>query len=144
MVNNFFDLNGRTIAHTSHTNSLFVMKTTMFRLILLLVLGVGFGLTGCKEATPNTPTGTNQSDDDDNNTGDPDTHEGITYKLGIIPTSLPSMQIPEINQPTAAKIELGRHLFYDKRMSTTRQVSCGSCHDPEKGFADNVAVSPGI
>lgn len=120
------------------------MKTSMFRIILLLLVVAGFGLTGCKEATPTTPTGTNQPPDDDNNTKDPDTHEGITYQLGIIPTSLPSMQIPEINPPSAAKIELGRHLFYDKRMSTTRQVSCGSCHAPEKGFADNVAVSPGI
>jgi cytochrome c peroxidase len=120
------------------------MKTSPFfrslPIVSLLALVVMFGMMGCKEATPSDPPVVNQPPTD----GDDQSTDEITYKLGIIPTSLPAMVIPEFNQPSVAKIELGRHLFYDKRMSTTREVSCGSCHAPSKGFADNVGISPGI
>jgi cytochrome c peroxidase len=118
------------------------MKTSPFirslPIVSLIALGVLFG-TGCKEAAPSDPPTNNQPPDNpDNTNGD------VTYKLGIVPTELPAMNVPETNPTTAAKIELGRHLFYDKRMSTTRQISCGTCHTPSKGFADNTAVSPGV
>jgi cytochrome c peroxidase len=37
---------------------------------------------------------------------------------------------------TAAKVELGRHLFYDTRLSVNTQQSCASCHDQAKAFTD--------
>jgi cytochrome c peroxidase len=39
---------------------------------------------------------------------------------------------------------LGRVLFYDKNLSSDRTVSCGSCHDQQKGFADDKPVSLGV
>lgn len=52
--------------------------------------------------------------------------------------------IPADNAQTAAKIELGRLLFFDKRLSRNDMVACASCHMPEKGFADGKPVSTGI
>ena len=44
----------------------------------------------------------------------------------------------------AAKVELGRYLYFDRRLSADETVSCASCHDPKHGFTDGAAVSTGI
>jgi cytochrome c peroxidase len=45
---------------------------------------------------------------------------------------------------TAAKVELGRKLFFDKRLSSDATVSCATCHDPALAFADGKPVSEGV
>lgn len=45
---------------------------------------------------------------------------------------------------TRAKIELGRQLFFDKRLSADNTISCASCHEPEKGFTVATRVAAGI
>ena len=44
----------------------------------------------------------------------------------------------------AAKVELGRHLYFDKRLSRDNTVSCASCHDPSKGWSNAAAVATGV
>ena len=44
---------------------------------------------------------------------------------------------------SAAKVELGRHLFYDKRMSLNGRQSCASCHRQELAFTDGKARAEG-
>ncbi|PUA27224.1 MAG: di-heme enzyme [Cellvibrio sp. 79] len=44
---------------------------------------------------------------------------------------------PADNPMTEAKFQLGRHLFYDKRLSGGGTISCASCHEQNKAFADN-------
>jgi len=44
---------------------------------------------------------------------------------------------------TPAQVELGKLLFFDPRLSGTNNVSCATCHKPEKAFADGRAVSLG-
>src|SRR5262245_19015922 len=44
--------------------------------------------------------------------------------------------IPADNPMTAEKVELGRKLFFDARLSADGTVSCASCHDPKRAFAD--------
>jgi len=63
-----------------------------------------------------------------------------------IPLGLdPELQyIPEDNPLTAEKIELGKMLYFDKRLSADNTVSCASCHHPKFGFTDGMAVSTGI
>lgn len=39
---------------------------------------------------------------------------------------------------------LGRVLFYDKRLSSSKEISCASCHKADKAFADNAAFSQGV
>jgi cytochrome c peroxidase len=51
---------------------------------------------------------------------------------------------PADNPQDAAKIALGRQLFFDKRLSIDGSVSCASCHDPRKAFTDQRATSIGI
>jgi cytochrome c peroxidase len=45
--------------------------------------------------------------------------------------------VPDDNRITTEKIALGKQLFFDRRWSKTRTVSCSSCHDPEKGWSDD-------
>jgi cytochrome c peroxidase len=45
---------------------------------------------------------------------------------------------PEIN---AAKAELGKRLFFDKRLSGDAAISCSTCHQPDKAFTDGLALS---
>lgn len=55
--------------------------------------------------------------------------------LGL-PEGVPAPAIPPENPLTAAKIELGRRLFYDRRLSANQTQSCASCHEQARAFAD--------
>jgi cytochrome c peroxidase len=70
--------------------------------------------------------------------------EGSLDKPPKPPLGLPSVQWPEDNPYSAAKVELGRFLYFDKRLSADGSVSCASCHAPEKAFTDGAPVSTGI
>lgn len=50
--------------------------------------------------------------------------------------------VPENNPMTPGRITLGEQLFFDKRLSRTKQMSCETCHVPEKGWTDGLALSP--
>ncbi len=53
--------------------------------------------------------------------------------------------LPEDNlERPPAKIALGRALFFDRRLSADDKESCSTCHDPEKGFTDQLPTSMGI
>jgi cytochrome c peroxidase len=51
---------------------------------------------------------------------------------------------PEENPITPEKVELGRRLFLDRRLSRDGSISCASCHDPERAFSDGRAVPAGV
>jgi len=61
-----------------------------------------------------------------------------------VPLGLNPMLWPKDNPYTPEKAELGRLLYYDKRVSADNTVACASCHAAEKAFADNLPVSVGI
>ena len=61
-----------------------------------------------------------------------------------IPQGFPDPIIPEENQLTYERIELGKRLFYDPILSKDGTISCESCHKQEFAFADNVTISPGV
>jgi len=54
------------------------------------------------------------------------------------------LPVPEDNPLTAAKINFGRRLFFDRRLSRDGSISCSSCHDPERAFSDGRAVAVGV
>jgi len=60
------------------------------------------------------------------------------------PRGLEDMEIPvPPNDPmTPGKIALGEQLFFDKRLSKTKAMSCETCHVPEKGWTDGLKLSP--
>ena len=65
------------------------------------------------------------------------------------PTAFPAlarydaMVIPADNPMTPEKVELGRQLYYDTRLSGDGQRSCYSCHLPENGLTDGQPVAVG-
>lgn len=60
-----------------------------------------------------------------------------------LPKGFPKPRVPADNPMTAAKVELGRRLFYDSRLSGNGQASCATCHRQELAFTDGRPVSVG-
>jgi len=61
-----------------------------------------------------------------------------------IPSGFPPINYPEGNEPTKLRIELGRRLFYDNRLSANHQVNCSSCHVLSAAFTDSKTTSTGL
>ncbi|HKP84566.1 MAG TPA: cytochrome c peroxidase [Blastocatellia bacterium] len=71
--------------------------------------------------------------------------EVFEFKLPLgISSDVWNYYVPKTNPLTVAKIELGRRLFFDKRLSADMTVSCATCHDPDRAFTDGRRVSEGI
>lgn len=58
-----------------------------------------------------------------------------------IPLGLIEPDIPSDRPLTVAKVTLGAKLFSDPRLSVTGKMSCATCHDPVRGFAERRSVS---
>lgn len=70
------------------------------------------------------------------------TVDGITVPdIGPLPTVVP---IPPGNLNYAAKVELGKQLYFDGRLSKNNAISCAFCHNPFTGFADPRQTSIGV
>jgi cytochrome c peroxidase len=80
------------------------------------VLISAFGLTGCARETP--------------------------YEWHL-PPGFPKPRVPDDNALTVEKAELGRHLFYDKRLSANSSQSCSSCHQQAHAFSEDSATATG-
>jgi cytochrome c peroxidase len=63
-----------------------------------------------------------------------------------VPSGVLPPEIPEGNPPTQTKVELGKKLYFDTRLSTDGTIACATCHDPRHGFADGrgAATSAGV
>lgn len=48
-----------------------------------------------------------------------------------------------VASPDAAQVALGRSLFFDTSLSRTGKISCGSCHLPDRAFADGLPLAVG-
>lgn len=92
------------------------MKTKLGLAILCL------GLFSCKKDKPNEPT---------------------PYTF-TIPSGYPQPLQPSDNITMQEGVELGRHLFYDTRLSGNNSMSCATCHKQEHAFSDNLRFSTGI
>jgi len=73
----------------------------------------------------------------------------VGYIIALCIASTASAQVPPQPapfgvKPSASHIELGRKLFFDPRLSQNGSVSCSTCHDPRKGWADGRALAVGI
>lgn len=60
-----------------------------------------------------------------------------------LPPGFPAPYVPADNPMSEAKVELGRHLFYDTRLSRNGTQSCASCHQQARAFTDGLARSVG-
>jgi cytochrome c peroxidase len=57
------------------------------------------------------------------------------------PAPLPPPPSPAENPTTPEKVDLGKKLFFDRRLSGDGTMSCATCHDPETGFSDALPAS---
>ena len=109
-----------------------VQSNATLRLILALLVLCALGAgSGSVQASPSghAPHGTV-------------TIEGVTVPdVGPLPTVVP---IPSSNLNYTAKIELGKQLYFDGRLSKNNAISCAFCHNPGTGFADPRQTSIGV
>ena len=61
-----------------------------------------------------------------------------------VPLGLPPIPWPEDNGHSASRVELGRILFFDGRLSSNGAVSCAFCHEPSHAFSSRTALSSGV
>ncbi len=75
----------------------------------------------------------------------PENHAELKVKLPLgLDAASANVSIPPDNPMTRAKIELGRQLYFDPRLSSDATVSCASCHDPDQGYAANTQFGVGV
>ena len=96
----------------------------MFTVVVTLLL-----LASCRPYEPEHTLGTD--------------FKATPYNL-VIPPLFPPMDIPADNPLTVEGVQLGRYLFWEKKLSADGTQSCGSCHLPEHGFSDPNRFSVGI
>jgi cytochrome c peroxidase len=65
----------------------------------------------------------------------------VQQPLGLEPIA---GKVPLHNPMTRGKVELGKQLYFDPRISKDGTISCATCHNPEKGWTDNLDGSIGI
>jgi len=74
------------------------------------------------------------------------TDDEVRHILNMSPEGGPALPVVPSNavadDPAAA--HLGQFLFFEKRMSANGEVSCASCHAPQKGFADGKRLADGV
>ncbi len=93
----------------------------MHRLALTLIL-CGLGCGEAIDAAPQAPSG----------------------YVWALPAGFPTPRVPRDNPMTAQKVALGRHLFYDTRLSLEGSASCATCHRQELAFTDGRARGVGV
>ncbi len=76
---------------------------------------------------------------------DPRNHEPLDFELPLgLAAGISQVQGVDKNPLTRAKIELGRQLYFDPRLSSDVKISCASCHHPEEGFGRHTQFGVGI
>lgn len=70
-------------------------------------------------------------------------HAGAPFYVPV-PTGLHQLDITEENVLTAGKVELGKQLFFDPRLSRDSSTSCASCHDAAKGWSNGSQYGVGV
>ena len=61
-----------------------------------------------------------------------------------VPLGLKPVPVPTDNPLTPEKVELGKQLYFDPRLSCDDTVSCASCHDPKKGWSNGTPFATGV
>jgi len=65
----------------------------------------------------------------------PQLAEGVDFR--------PLGPLPELAKDTPELVALGHALFFERKLSSSNQIACASCHDPENGWGDGRSVAIG-
>jgi cytochrome c peroxidase len=68
---------------------------------------------------------------------------GPSAKTKLVAPLAGEVPAPKDNPTRVEKVALGKRLFFDPRLSGDNKMSCATCHVPDKGFADGLALSKG-
>jgi cytochrome c peroxidase len=93
-------------------------------LFISVLFGIIIGLVACEQEDPQT------------------VYDQTPYVLSF--GAFPPPQLPADNIPTVAGVQLGRMLFYEKRLSRDNSQACASCHQQKDGFSDSKKFSIGV
>lgn len=96
------------------------MKTTK---LIIVLIGIALFAWQCRDGL------------DDQNDCTTVSLSATPYEI-VIPPFFPPMDIPADNPMTLEGIDLGRHLFWEVKLSEDNTLSCGNCHFPEHAFSD--------
>ena len=66
------------------------------------------------------------------------------HRDAALPVWMPPPVVPADNPMTTEKVELGRHLFHDQRLSADGTLACATCHRQDRAFADPRRVALGV
>lgn len=99
-----------------------------------LSLGLLLTVAGCGGG------GGGSGDDEQATATPPATSSGYAWQL---PAGFPQPKEFAENPITAPKVELGRHLFYDRRLSINQTIACATCHLPARAFTDGLTTAVG-
>ncbi len=121
-------------------------KPNFFRIAAVLMVSSGLIIAaGCTDKGTDKPGGDTDGPKNVENGGTPSpgsTTKNV-YDL-VIPVGLEPLDIPVDNPLTQAKIDLGKILYFDTRLSKDGTISCATCHDPKNAWAEPTATSTGI
>ena len=117
------------------------------RVVILLLSLVFFSLQACTPVPPDekAPTDAGDTDNDKPKPAVAFSTKELRElkKLSPLPSKLPNNPTNKVaNDPKAA--HFGQFLFYDKRLSSNGEISCATCHDPDKGLGDGIPLSKGV
>jgi cytochrome c peroxidase len=122
------------VAFLKHTPPRSARKRRLFLYLPVLVLSAA-----CSDAPTTSKADAGRTLID----GGQDALDGGADALLKLPPGFPRPLFPSDNPVTKEKVELGRHLFYDQRLSANGTQSCASCHDQARAFTDGRAQSLG-
>lgn len=100
--------------------------------------GSSTGADGSSSGTGDSGSTTGEDDSGSSSTGGE-----VSQWEWDLPEHFPEPKVPEDNPMSAEKVELGRHLFYDTRLSANGTQACASCHRQELAFTDGLALPLG-
>jgi cytochrome c peroxidase len=115
----------------------------MSRFVAITLLAASSsGLFGCSDAAPPAATGGGGSGSTGMTTGAGGAGGASDFDWGL-PPGYPVPKVPTDNPMTTSKVELGRRLFYDVRLSGNQTYACATCHKQELAFTDGRAQGLG-
>ena len=112
----------------------------------LMLLALGALALGCQPSQPSGPASAPAGAPGEQSSVDlaAPPAGGTTAGPVQVPAGLPPLPVPDDNPMTAEKIELGKLLYFDKRLSKDGTISCATCHDPKMAWAEHTPTSTGI
>ena len=69
-------------------------------------------------------------------------HLDLAAQLHSPPLGLPPLPLSTSELPNSAQVNLGRRLFFERRLSHNNTLSCASCHVPDQGFTHHEVATP--